>query len=447
MDKIQQKICDIIDAHKEEIMAFGRDIWQHGEMGYMEYRTAGKFAAEMRKHGFETEEGHAITGVKSYLKGKGAEGITVCLQGEMDALPIPNHPDVNPETGAAHACGHNAQLTGVMGAAFALSDPEVKEALDGNVVFFGIPCEEYGSGEFKKELIKKGLIEFGGGKCELIRTGSYEDIDMTVGMHSGSLKGIRLNAIPSNGTVNKTVVFKGRSSHAGAAPHHGVDALKAASIAMHALDAQRESFREADTVRVHGCVVSGGEVPNVIAEECRLQYTVRANNIPALGDVSAKVDRAMKAGAVATGCGVEIETMAGYLPVRTVSDLRAVAEALECVGGGYPIIAPRTGIAAGATDTGDVSCMMPVMRFSCGGYEGAFHSSDVKVTDEYLAYVVPAKLFALTTYNLLKNKAEYAKSVLEGYTPTYATVEDYLKQKRSMQKTEVMEPNFLPELP
>lgn len=43
MDRIEQKICDIIDKNQEEIKAFGRDIWCHAEMGYKEYRTAEKF--------------------------------------------------------------------------------------------------------------------------------------------------------------------------------------------------------------------------------------------------------------------------------------------------------------------------------------------------------------------------------------------------------------------
>ena len=125
MDHIEQKICEIIDQNQEEIKAFGRDIWHHAEMGYKEYRTAEKFVEYAKKYGLETETGLAVTGVKSYLKGKGKEGITVGVIGEMDALPIANHPDANPETGASHCCGHTAQLTGVIGAMVALAGPQV----------------------------------------------------------------------------------------------------------------------------------------------------------------------------------------------------------------------------------------------------------------------------------------------------------------------------------
>ena len=39
MDKIEQKICDIIDAHRDELIAFGEDLWTHAELGFQEFRT------------------------------------------------------------------------------------------------------------------------------------------------------------------------------------------------------------------------------------------------------------------------------------------------------------------------------------------------------------------------------------------------------------------------
>ena len=142
MDRTEEKICRLIDAHREEIIAFGQDLWTHAELGFQEHRTAGKFAAAMRALGLDTQEGLAVTGVKSFLKPRGS-GPVVCLMGEFDGLPIPTHQYANPATGAAHCCGHHAQTAGVMGAALALADPEIAAALDGNVVFFGVPAEEY----------------------------------------------------------------------------------------------------------------------------------------------------------------------------------------------------------------------------------------------------------------------------------------------------------------
>ena len=128
MDRKEHKILERIDQNREKIIAFARDIYDHAELGYKEYRTAGKFVEALRDTGItEIQEKLAVTGVKGYLSG-GQEGPTVALIGELDALAIPNHAHAWAETGAAHCCGHHAQMAGVMGAALALTDPEIAEA-------------------------------------------------------------------------------------------------------------------------------------------------------------------------------------------------------------------------------------------------------------------------------------------------------------------------------
>ncbi|HIX51370.1 MAG TPA: amidohydrolase [Candidatus Lachnoclostridium stercoripullorum] len=437
MDHIEQKICEIIDQNQEEIKAFGRDIWHHAEMGYKEYRTAEKFVEYAKKYGLETETGLAVTGVKSYLKGKGKEGITVGVIGEMDALPIANHPDANPETGASHCCGHNAQLTGVIGAMMALTDPEVKEAMDGNVVFMAAPAEEYVDLPFKQQLIREGKIRYGGGKCELIRVGALDDIDIAVGHHTAPELDLRLSNGSTNGFVNKIITYTGVASHAAAAPHMGIDAQNAAMLALHALDLQRESFQEKDFVRVHSMITKGAPSVNVIADTVELNNCVRAKSVAAVKDASRKADRSFRAGAVATGCGMRLETVSGYMPTIPCSDVTALKEALEEVAGDqykieYQGAEEHT---SASTDFGDVSCIMPLLQFSTGGYTGQLHNPDVRVTDEYLAYVVTAKIFALTAYKLLKNGGDYAKALLDSYQAVM-TKEAYLEFMDSMNSVE-----------
>ena len=128
LDKTEQKIVDIIDAHRNEIIAFAKDIYTHAELGYKEYRTAEKFASFMKNLGLETTEGLAVTGVKAYLEKK--KNVSLALIGELDALRIPEHKYANPETQGAHCCGHHAQMAGVFGAALALTVPEIAEKLD-----------------------------------------------------------------------------------------------------------------------------------------------------------------------------------------------------------------------------------------------------------------------------------------------------------------------------
>ena len=166
MNSTEQRIIQLIEEHKEEIIQIGRSIWQHPELGYKEFRTSRLFCDFVKKFGLESEQNLAITGAKAYLKDKKEGDITVSLIGEMDALPMADSPHANPETGAAHCCGHNAQMAGMMGALFALADPQVREAMDGNVVFFAVPSEEYVEMEFQHGLMQEGKIRYGGGKFQ-----------------------------------------------------------------------------------------------------------------------------------------------------------------------------------------------------------------------------------------------------------------------------------------
>lgn len=437
MDQIEKKIVEIIEAHREEIIAIGTDIFNHAELGYKEYRTSELFCKHMEKLGVETEKNLAVTGVKGYLNGKeGKDGPTVAVIGELDALPIKDSPYTNQETGASHSCGHNAQMAAVMGAAFALCDEEVRQAMDGNIVFFAVPAEEYVEIEFKNGLMKEGLIGYGGGKCELIRVGAFDDIDIALGHHANTEHDAYIMNNRSNGFLSKIVRYKGKSAHAAGAPFDGVDALNAAMLGMQAITAQQESYRDCDNVRVHGFISEGGEAMNIIADRTTLEYSVRANNIPAIENANEKFDRAARSGAVATGCGVEIVTMPGYLPTIPVNNVRALEETLKEFEGEYEIAHMDPDFCmGGSTDFGDVSQIMPLLQFYTGGFSDILHDKNLHPINEDVAYVLPAKIFALTAYKLLKNQAEYAKELLEGFKPLL-TKEQYIEFMDGHNQTE-----------
>ena len=444
LDQIEKKILDIIDNKKDEIIAFGTDIFQHAELGFKEERTSGKFVEKMKELGLESETGLAITGVKSYLKEKGTtEGPTLAVIGELDALPIPDHPDA--WNGNSHCCGHNAQLTGVVGAAMALTDPEVAASMGGNVVFMAAPAEEFVDVEFKSNLIKEGKLHYGGGKCELIRVGAFDDVDISLGHHifPGADYGVYNNS--SNGFVNKTITFHGRAAHAAAQPHYGIDALNAATSAMVNIALQQESFRDEDTVRVHGFVKRGGTAINVIANDVAMEYSVRGKTPEAYLDASKKVDRAVKGAAMATGCGVTIETMAGYMSgvVNPHTDVLESAFADIFEGTEYTNRRDILEHSTGSDDFGDVGTIMPLVHFSTGGYSGHLHNADVRVVDPYLAYVMTAKVFALTAYRLMKNNCAAAKENIADYKPVM-TKEQYVEFMDGLQKTEEIPMEELP---
>ena len=182
-DTTEQRILKIIDDNRETIVEFARDIYDHAELGYKEFRTSKKFVDFMKSLQLPVQTDLAITGAKAYLNKEKAGNASLALIGELDALRIPQHAHANQETQAAHCCGHHAQLAGVIGAALALTDAEVAQKLDGQVIFFATPAEEYGEIEFKNQLIADGRIAYGGGKCELIRIGAFDDVDVALAHH------------------------------------------------------------------------------------------------------------------------------------------------------------------------------------------------------------------------------------------------------------------------
>src|SRR5687767_3576446 len=109
-----------MDARREAIVAFAEDVLRHPELGFDETRTAATFASALRALGTEPREGVAVTGVIARVRG-GTPGPTVAVMGELDALPVPGHPLADPVTGAAHACGHHAQVTHVLAVAHSLA--------------------------------------------------------------------------------------------------------------------------------------------------------------------------------------------------------------------------------------------------------------------------------------------------------------------------------------
>jgi amidohydrolase len=429
MDSFEERIISVIDQNRESIIEFGRDIYSHAELGYKEFRTAQKFSEFLKKLNLQVVDKLAVTGIKGYLKG-GEQDVSLALIGELDALRIPQHPFANPETGAAHCCGHHAQLTGVIGAAIALTDPVIASQLDGEIIFFAVPAEEYGEIEFKNGLRAEGKIRYGGGKSELIRVGAFDDVNLSLVHHTSKESTVGNGS--SNGFVSKVIRYKGREAHAAGSPEKGVNAVNAASIGLTALAYHRETFRDQDSVRIHPIITKGGNLVNVVPNEVVIETLVRAKTTEAILDADKKTDRAFKAGAAAVGAGIEIETMPGYLSQVPAKANPLVYEAAKQAQPGKTVKkADIKRHGTGSSDVGDLAHIQPILHFSTGGVTGDLHSQYFAVTDEEEAYISTAKIFALSAYKLLKDGAKGAKEVVANYKPKY-TKDEYISFMESL---------------
>jgi amidohydrolase len=436
-EALKQAVCDAVDRHRERVVGLGEAIMDEPELGFKEVKTADKVKAVFAEAGLPAEDGLALTGVRAVLKG-GKPGPTVALMGELDALIVPDHPRCDGETGAAHACGHNAQIAGLMGAALGLADAGIVDELAGNVVFFAVPAEEYVEIDYRRGLVDAGETTFLAGKPELVQLGAFDDIDMAVMIHSGNMEHLEGSAgvsASSNGFLAKTICFRGKAAHAGVAPEQGINALNAATIALHAIHAQRETFRDEDCVRVHPIITKGGDIVNIVPAETRLETYVRARNAAAMLDAAVKVDRCLKGAAMACGCTVEINTVPGYLPLANDRQLAGLFKqnAERLFGAGTVCELPHSG---GSTDAGDLSQIMPVLHPVMAGAAGTVHGKDWSIADPNAGYLAPAKALAMMAVDLLSNDAALALQV-QGESRPALTKQEYLRQQKGIFATEV----------
>ena len=427
---LKQKVCAAIDAHAEKIRAICEAIKDEPELGFKEVKTAEKVAAFMRDLGLDPQTGLAVNGVKGRAKG-GKPGPTAAVLGELDAVGCPTHPKANPVTGAAHACGHNMQISTMLGAACGIMKSGVLEELTGDVVFFAVPAEEYIELEYRKQLVKEGKIHFLSGKGELIYEGAFDDIDMAMQMHSekNCPKPTVSIGETSNGFVGKTVQYVGKTAHAADAPHEGINALNAACLGILAINSLRETFREQDVVRVHPIITKGGDFVNSVPSDVRLELYVRAKTMDAIDKTHKCVDAALKSGGDAVGAQTIIETLPGMFPLSCNKRMNELfAENAKIAN---PDVEIRdAGHFSASTDMGDVSHLMPVIHPFIGGTDGLLHAPDFHMVDFDAAVLLPAKAFAMMLVDLLCDDAKEAKGILANFKPIL-TKEEYIAKLES----------------
>lgn len=435
---LKERVLQTIDENRERIIDAGRAIFAHPELGYKEHFASELVQTVFSELGLPYQTGLGLTGVKARAAGRDHRA-TVAVMGELDAVVSPLHPNADKQTGAAHACGHNAQITTMLGAAMGLCLSGAMEQLDGDLAFLAVPAEEFVELEYRQKLRDEGKVEFVGGKQQLIAEGAFDDVDMAMMVHSYCSPDVRSSVVgaPSSGFVGKIVQYTGKEAHAGVEPENGVNALNAAMLGLMAVNAQRETFKDDDGIRVHPIITKGGDLVNIVPADVRIETYVRGRGIDAIVDASKKVDRALRGGAMAVGAEVEIVQLPGYLPIDTNRQMDALfmQNAAALVGEKNVVDASAIPAGGGSSDVGDLSLVIPTIQPVAGGFSGTAHAMDFLVCDEEMAYINPAKMMACTVVDLLCDGAEAACQVKAEYKPTY-TKETYLAFWREFVKAQ-----------
>ena len=437
-EELKAEACRVIDARRTEIINLGEMILRKPETGFNEIRTANLVAARLRDLGLDPQQGLAITGVKG-RKDCGGSGPTLAILGELDSLRVPDHPYAHPQTGAAHACGHNAQVAGMVGAAMGLLSTEVLSELRGSLVFFAVPAEEMIDVDERMQRKARNEIEFLAGKAELIRLGHFDDVDLAMMFHTKTDTLASHVARSSNGAIIKKIRFIGKAAHAGGSPQKGINALNAASLAMTAIAYQRETFYDEDTIRVHPIITRGGDAVSVVPAEVTIETFIRGKTLEGILDANRKVDNALRGAAMAVGASVEITTVPGYLPqTNNEAMVRLWGENVGQVFGPGQF-EHGTEHRASSTDMGDLAHIMPAMQPYVAGAAGGGHTSGYLLVDHDSVYVKSAKLLAMTAIDLLHDDAAAARRILREDRPGM-TKEEYLEFQRRLDATELFNP-------
>ncbi|MBR1968718.1 MAG: amidohydrolase [Clostridia bacterium] len=426
-----KEVFKTIDKYEDLILKAEQDLLRMPETGYFEYKTNAYMIKAFENLGYEVVKADGITGFHSVLD-TGKKGPTVLVLAELDSLINFQHAYADPETGAAHTCGHHVQCATIIGVAAALKEDAVIKNLSGKIKLCLVPAEEGIEIGKRNELVRKGVIKFTSGKPEFIYRRYFDDVDIAFMVHAAGCDNSKkfLLGIGSNGVLRKSTVFKGVAAHAGGNPHDGINALNAAATCITTLNSLRETFKEEDFVRVHSIITKGGDAVNAVPEKVVMESYVRAASVKALKETNEKVNRTISACAAAFGAKVEITDMPGSEALHDDENLLIAAKEVLTELVGADAIGYRPWLAS-STDMGDVSTLFPAIHAYACGASGTIHSKDFIISDPVNACVDNARFQVGLIVKLLENGGKVANEIIEKFKPQFNSVDEYIEHKLS----------------
>lgn len=330
MDTHKQEAASRLDSIAQLILDLSHQIHAHPELGYHEEFASALVADTMARAGFDVGRGTA--GLPTALSATYGDGdLVIGLFAEYDALP-----------GIGHACGHNLIAAASVAAATLLAP--VAQELGLTVKLFGTPAEEGG-----------------GGKILMLDRGAFDGLHAVMMVHP----------VPHDDVADPRMLaasfldieYTGRPAHAAAAPHRGINAADAFTVAEVSIGLLRNHLPARS--RVNGIVTEAGVAPNVVPAHASGRFVVRAESLEELQVTQARVTDCFQAGALASGAKLSVHTAAPtYAELNTHP---AIAELYklnaETIGRRFSAEPPERLLASFASgDIGNVSRVIPTIH-------------------------------------------------------------------------------------
>ncbi|MCX6232676.1 MAG: M20 family metallopeptidase [Bacteroidetes bacterium] len=264
-----QKIKSLAHQFSSEFIEVRRKIHAHPELGFEEYKTAELIAAKLSEIGISYQTGIAKTGIVAMIEGRNPAKKTIALRADMDALPIDEKNNCEYQSvnkGVMHACGHDAHMACLLGAAKILFT--LKDEFEGSIKLIFQPSEEKFPGG-AQAMIKEGVLQNPVPQFIL-----GEHVLPTLESGKIGLRGGKYMA--STDEIYLTV--KGKGGHA-ATPELNINPLLIASHILIALQEIAVNNPHADlpTVLSFGKIAGNGRT-NIIPDVVTIDGTLRTFN-------------------------------------------------------------------------------------------------------------------------------------------------------------------------
>lgn len=316
-----------VEAAADDLVALSHRIHAHPEVCFEEEQSSAWAAGVLSAGGFAVETGIADLPT-AFVATAGSGPLTIGICAEYDALP-----------GIGHACGHNVIAAAAVGAGLALAP--LADELGATIKVFGTPAEEGG-----------------GGKIIMLDRGAFAGVHLAMMVHPAPTE---MDNFPCLAVSHVDVHYTGKTAHASAFPQLGINAADALTIAQTSIGMLRQHIRPTD--RIHGIVTHGGDAPNIVPDHTSGKWYIRAATLAELAELEPKVHRCFEAGALATGCTVEVtDASPRYSEMVDDLDLRAAYRAnAEALGRTFPAISRENNV-VGSTDMANVSLAIPTIH-------------------------------------------------------------------------------------
>ncbi|MBS4881567.1 MAG: amidohydrolase [Peptoniphilus harei] len=290
-----KNLIDKINENKDYVINLRRYFHENPELSWEEVNTSKRIRKELEEMNIPYELVKDI-GVIGHIKGKG-EGKRLGIRADIDALPVKEETGLSfasKNEGVMHACGHDAHISILLGAAKILN--ELKDEFKGEILIIFQPAEEY--------------IQDSGAKY-LSQVPEIKSLDRIIGLHiwgdidSGSAS---LNEGPIMASADTFDIYiKGISGH-GASPHKSIDPIVAGSMVVNAL--QTIVSRENDPLEpqvISVTAFNSGNSKNVIPETAHLEGTTRSFNNDLRSKYKSEMQRVLEGVAMTTRAEIKLD--------------------------------------------------------------------------------------------------------------------------------------------